>query len=90
MNHPSARTKYSTGKLTFAAHLLASGKAQLLGTEPVPGSTKVAFVLSPHPATGDIEAFFNGSAIVSALHYSEAINRLKGVAYEGRAGLLRS
>ena len=79
-----ANKHYKTEKLTFAAYLIASGKADLVGTEPIPGSRNVTFLLSRHPSDGEISAFFTGSGQVSALRYSEVINSLKGVAYEAR------
>ena len=75
---------YKTEKLTFAAYLIATGKAELVGTEPTPGSRQVTFVLSKHPSDEDISAFFTGSGKVSALRFSEVINSLKGVAHETR------
>lgn len=78
---PSA---YRTEKLTFAAYLVASDKATLLGTEPVKGSNKVLFCLSAKPEPEDVTAFFNGEAFVSALRFSETINTLKSAAYEAR------
>ena len=75
---------YKTEKLTFAAYLIASGKCDLVGTEPTPGSHNVTFLLSKHPSDNDVSAFFTGSGQVSALRYSEVINSLKGVAYEAR------
>ena len=74
--------QYRTEKLTFAAYLVASGKAQLAGTEPNEGKSNVLFLLSQHPTQSDVTDFFSGSATVSALRYSEAINTLKSAAYE--------
>ncbi len=79
-------TTYKTEKLTFAAYLIASGKVDLVGTEPTPSSRNVTFVLSKRPSDEDISGFFTGSGQVSALRYSEVINSLKGVAYEARKG----
>lgn len=73
-----------TEKLTFAAYLIASGKSELVGTEPIPGSRNVAFVLSEAPTQEDLKGFFAGTAQVSALRFSEVINSLKGVSYEAR------
>jgi hypothetical protein len=75
---------YQTEKLTFAAYLIASGKAQLVGTERHGSATNVLFVLSQAPTESELTGFFNGSAQVSALRYSETMNTLKSVAYEGR------
>ena len=80
------KSTYKTEKLTFAAYLIASGKAELVGTESTPGSRNVTFVLSKRPSDEDISAFFTGSGQVSALRFSEVINSLKGVAYEARKG----
>jgi len=77
---------YKTEKLTFAAYLIASGKCELVGTEPTPGSRNATFLLSKQPSDEDVSAFFTGSGQVSALRYSEVINSLKGVAYEARKG----
>lgn len=77
-------SNYKTEKLTFAAYLIASGKCELVGTEPTTGSSKVIFLLSKQPSDEDVSAFFTGSGQVSALRYSEVINSLKGVAYEAR------
>ena len=75
---------YRTEKLTFAAYLIASGKAQLVGTEPHETGRNVIFLLSPEPDDEDVTGFFSGNAGVSALRYSEAMNTLKSVVYEGR------
>lgn len=80
----TTNNKYLTEKLTFAAYLIASGKCELVGTEPVPGSRNVVFVLSENPSDEEISGFFNGSAQVSALRYSEVISSLKGIAFEAR------
>jgi len=80
----TANTHYKTEKLTFAAYLIASGKTELVGTEPTPGSRNVTFVLSREPSDEEISGYFNGSAQVSALRYSETISSLKGIAFESR------
>jgi len=80
-DHPKA-AEYRTEKLTFAAYLIASGKAELVATEPTKGSKNVLFVLSHSPTRDEITGFFSGTATVSALRYSEAMNTLKSAAYE--------
>ena len=80
----TANTYYKTEKLTFASYLIASGKVELVGTEPTPGSRNVTFILSKKPTDEQISGFFNGSAQVSALRYSEVISSLKGIAFEAR------
>jgi len=76
---------YQTEKLTFAAYLIASNRAELIGTQPNGRSRNVCFLLSSAPTDEEITAFFNGTAQVSALRYAETIGTLKAVAYEGRA-----
>ncbi len=75
---------YSTEKLTFAAYLIATDRAKLLGTNRAGAGRKVAFLLSQEPLPEEVTAFFNGSATVSALRFAEAINTLKGAAFELR------
>lgn len=75
---------YKTQKLPFASFLIVSGKAELVGVEPTPGSRNVTFILSRQPSDEEISAFFTGSGQVSALRYSESLNCLKGVAYEAK------
>ncbi|GEM_PF-3114128 len=75
---------YRTEKLTFAAYLVAAGKAELVGCEPNGYNRNVVFVLSTTPTENDLTGYFNGNATVSALGYAEAINTLKSVAYEVR------
>jgi len=79
-----SNSTYKTSKLTFAAYLIASGKAELVSTVLTPGNHNVTFVLSREPSDGEISGFFSGSAQVSALRYSEAISSLKGIAFEAR------
>lgn len=74
---------YETEKLTFAAFLVATQKAELVGTKPLGRGKGVIFVLSKAPSSEEVTAFFNGSAQVSALRFSETINMLKSAAYEG-------
>ena len=73
---------YQTEKLTFAAYLIASDRAELLGAQPIGKGKAVAFTLSQAPSSDEITAFFNGSGTVSALRFAEAMNTLKSVAYE--------
>lgn len=80
---------YRTEKLTFAAYLIASGKAQLVGTERRGSATNVFFVLSEIPTESELTEFFNANAQVSALRFSEAMNTLKSIAREGRQCLER-
>lgn len=75
---------YRTEKLTFAAYLIASNKAELVGAEPIAGRRSVIFTLSCPPSREEMTHFFNGTATVSALSYAEAINTLKSAAYETR------
>jgi hypothetical protein len=84
MMMPAKQKAYKTEKLTFAAYLIASGKAQLVGTERYGSGTNVLFVLSEVPTEFELTEFFNGSAQVSALRFSEAMNTLKSIAHEGR------
>ena len=77
--HPSG---YETEKLTFAAYLIASNRAELLGARPMGKGRAVAFILSNTPTPEDVTCFFNGAGTVSALRFAEAINNLKSVAYE--------
>jgi len=81
---PATGKAYRTEKLTFAAYLIASGKAQLMGTERHSSATNVLFVLSQAPSETDLTGFFSGTGQVSALRYSEAMNTLKSIAHEGR------
>lgn len=81
---PIKESVYKSEKLTFCAYLVASGKSQLVGTEPTGIGRQVTFLLSNEPSAIEISAFFNGSATVSALHYAEALSTLKSAAYEGR------
>ncbi|MEW5794851.1 MAG: hypothetical protein AB1772_00690 [Candidatus Zixiibacteriota bacterium] len=76
---------YQTEKLTFAAFLIASGRAELIGIQPIGHSKNVSFLLSSTPTDEEITAFFSGTAQVSALRYAECIGTLKAVAYEGRS-----
>ena len=76
--------QYQTEKLIFAAYLIAKGKTELVGTKAIPNSRNVIFILSKSPSDDDITKFFNGSAMVSALRYAEAINTIKGTLYEMR------
>jgi hypothetical protein len=77
--HPSG---YETEKLTFAAYLIASDRAELLGARPMGKGRAVAFILSNAPTPDDVTCFFNGAGTVSALRFAEAINNLKSIAYE--------
>ena len=77
-------TPYRTEKLTFASYLIAAGKAELVGTEPIGNGRNVLFVLSMEPSQNDLAGFFGGAATVSALRYSETMNTLKGMAHEAR------
>lgn len=77
--HPSG---YETEKLTFAAYLIASDRAELLDARPIGKGRAVAFILSKAPTPDDVTCFFNGAGSVSALRFAEAINNLKSVAYE--------
>jgi hypothetical protein len=81
---PAKQKAYKTEKLTFAAYLIASGKAQLVGTERNGSATNVFFMLSEAPTESELTEFFNGCAQVSALRFSEAMNTLKSIAHEGR------
>ena len=83
-NQTGAHKPYRTEKLTFAAYLVATGKAGLQGTEPNGQSKNVLFVLSHEPSQDEITAFFSGAAQVSALRFAEAISTLKSAAYEAR------
>lgn len=78
------KERYTTEKLVFAAYLIAAGKSELAGTTPNGDRRTVIFRLTNPPTDEDIAAFFNGSAQVSALRYAEALNTLKGIAYEAR------
>lgn len=73
---------YETEKLTFAAFLITSGRAELLGARPAGRGKSVLFILSASPTPEDVTAFFNGAGTVSALRFAEAMNNLKSVAYE--------
>jgi len=75
---------YETEKLTFAAFLIASNRADLIGARPATRGKDVLFILSKSPSNKDITDFFNSAGQVSALRYSEVINNLKSVAYEVR------
>jgi len=75
--------RYRTEKLTFAAYLIASGKARLMRTEPTGLGRQVSFVLDAIPSAEDIGNFFNGCATISAIRYAEALNLLKSAAHEG-------
>lgn len=75
---------YKTEKLVFSAFLIASGKAELVSVEPIPGSHNVIFVLSQAPSQEIITGFFSGASQISALRYSEAITMLKGVSHEAK------
>ncbi len=77
--HPSG---YETEKLTFAAYLIVSDRAELIGARPMGKGRAVAFILSNAPTPDDVTCFFNGAGTVSALRFAEAINNLKSVAYE--------
>jgi hypothetical protein len=78
------REQYKTEKLIFAAYLIAADRAKLIGTTPNGDGRTVTFRLTNPPTDEDIAAFFNGSAQVSALRFAEALNTLKGIAYEAR------
>ncbi|MCX6834943.1 MAG: hypothetical protein NTW07_07390 [candidate division Zixibacteria bacterium] len=78
----STHLGYQTEKLTFAAYLIATDRAELLGAQPIAKGRAVAFLLSKSPTPDDVTSFFNGSGVVSALRFAEAINNLKSVAYE--------
>jgi hypothetical protein len=84
MNQQLRSKQYITEKLTFAAYLIAANKTELAGTEPSGNGRNVLFLLSKPPTDDDVTQFFSGSATVSALRFSEAINTLKSVAYETR------
>ena len=73
---------YETEKLTFAAYMIASERAELVGARPIGKGRAVAFILTKAPTPEDVTCFFNGAGIVSALRFAEAINNLKSVAYE--------
>ena len=79
-----SRKTYRTSKLVFAAYLVATDKAKLIGVEPVPNGGNVAFVLSPEPTESDVSDFFGGDGTVSARKYSESLATLKGAAHEAR------
>jgi len=79
INH---RRGYETEKLTFAAYLIATEKAELIGARPVGKGKTVTFLLSRIPSNEDVSSFFNGAGTVLALRFAEAINNLKSVAYE--------
>lgn len=76
------RRSYETEKLTFAAYLIATEKAELIGASPVGKGKTVTFLLSKIPSNEDVTSFFNGAGTVSAIRFAEAINTLKSVAYE--------
>jgi hypothetical protein len=78
---------YETEKLTFAAYIVASGKARFISTSPVPGSKIVSFILSNPPADGDVDNFFSGKAMVSAIKFAAALNTLKSAAFEAKRNL---
>jgi hypothetical protein len=73
---------YQTEKLTFAAYLIATDRAELLSVQPIGKGRAVAFILSNAPTPEDVTSYFNGAGTVSALRFAEAINNLKSVAYE--------
>ena len=73
---------YETEKLTFAAYLIASERAELLGARPIGKGRAVAFILTNAPSPDDVTCFFNGAGTVSALHFAEAMNNLKSAAFE--------
>ena len=75
---------YETEKLIFAAYLIASDRADLIGARPASRGKDILFILSKSPSPEDITSFFNGAGTVSALRYAEVINNLKSVAYEVR------
>lgn len=77
--HPSG---YETEKLTFAAFLIASDRADLLSAHPIGRGRAVAFILTKAPSPEDVTCFFSGSGTVSALRFAEAMNNLKSVAFE--------
>jgi hypothetical protein len=81
-NRTQFQRGYETEKLTFAAYLIATNRAELLGARPMGKGKAVAFVLSKVPSDSDVTAYFNGAGTVSALRFAEAINTLKSVAYE--------
>ncbi len=84
MRKQTENQTYQTEKLTFAAYLIASNKADLIGTQSSGTAKNVIFVLSATPTENDTMQFFNGTGTVSALRYSEALNTLKSAAYEAK------
>lgn len=81
-NRTTPPSGYETEKLTFAAYLIASERAELVGARPIGKGRAVAFILSKSPTLKEVTCFFNGAGTVSALRFAEAINNLKSVAYE--------
>jgi len=73
---------YETEKLTFAAYLIATNRAELIGARPIGRGKAVTFLLSKSPSNEDVTSFFNGAGTVSAIRFAESINSLKSVAYE--------
>lgn len=81
-NRKQNQGNYETEKLTFAAYLIATERAELIAAKPMGKGKAVAFLLSKRPTSDDLTSYFNGTGTVSALRFAETINTLKSVSYE--------
>lgn len=80
----NSNNTYKSEKLPLVAFLLVRGNCDLAGTEPIPGSRTVKFLLSKQPTKEDVEAYFSGEGLVSALRFSETLTNLKAIAWEAK------
>ena len=66
---------FRSSDLYLCAFLIAKG-AELLSTDAA-NPNRVEFLLTPRPATDDLEAWAGGWATINAGEYSRAIRHLK-------------
>lgn len=80
-HNPQSRT-WETDQLRLAGYLIAADVARLVKAYVPVNRNKVRFVLSQPPSGGQLSAFYDGTARVSALRYFDEMTALKAAVHD--------